>query len=274
MSTISSILPTPPDGFSTQIASASITTSSLSVELDDATGLPTEGVGQFFKKDANGDIVAGSIEFCHWTGKSSNTLTFSDTGDRGITGSDSGAQAYVADDYFEVWVSSYYLANDELDSVFNPTTGALDTAKVADLTTAQTLTNKTLTSPVINPISVSVQITDASTDATTGDGKAVLNIPSNLNGYNLNAVGATVTTAPVGSTISIQIHNATDTQDMLSTALTIDASETSSATAATPAVINTSFDDVATDDIIRIDVDQVGSSTAGAGLVVRMEFTK
>ena len=112
MSTISKALPTPPDNFSTQIASSSIGTTTLSIQLDDATDLGTEGVGQLFKKDANGDIIAGSIEFIHWTGKSSNTITLTDTGDRGIAGSDSGAQSYVADDYFEVWVSSYYDGTD------------------------------------------------------------------------------------------------------------------------------------------------------------------
>jgi hypothetical protein len=145
---------------------------------------------------------------------------------------------------------------------------------VVGLTNEQTLTNKTLISPVINPIAVTCQITDSSTDAATGDGKAILNIPSNLNGYNLNAVAASVETAPVGSAISIQIHNATDAVDMLSTPLTIDAGENTSATAATPAVIDTNTDDIATNDRLRIDVDAVGSSTAGAGLVVRLEFAK
>lgn len=111
MSTISKFLPIPPDNFSTQIATTTVTTSTLSIELDDATDLGIEGVGQLFKKDANGNIIAGTIEFIHWTGKSSNTITLTNTGDRGITGSDSGAQAYSADDYFEVWVSSYYSAS-------------------------------------------------------------------------------------------------------------------------------------------------------------------
>lgn len=108
MSTISKFLPLPPDGFSTQIASSTVATDALTVTLDSTSGLPTEGIGQFFKKDSNGDLVAGSVEFVHWTNVSGNTITFSDTDDRGITGSDSGAQAYVADDYFEVWASSYY----------------------------------------------------------------------------------------------------------------------------------------------------------------------
>lgn len=108
MSTISSILPQPPDGFSTQISTATISSSDLTIGLDSVSGLPTEGVGQLLKKDADGNLVAGSVEFVHWTNVSGSTITLSDTGDRGITGSDSGAQAYVADDYFEVWVSSYY----------------------------------------------------------------------------------------------------------------------------------------------------------------------
>jgi hypothetical protein len=59
---------------------------------------------------------------------------------------------------------------------------------------------------------------------------------------------------------------------MLSTVITIDASETGSDSAATAAVINGSEDDVATNDVLRIDIDQVGSSTAGSGLIVTMGF--
>lgn len=109
MSTIAKFLAQPVDNFSTQIASSTIGATDLSIQLDSASGLPTEGVGQLFKKDSDGNIVAGSIEFIHWTGVSSNTITLTDTGDRGITGSDSGAQSYVADDYFEVWASTYYV---------------------------------------------------------------------------------------------------------------------------------------------------------------------
>jgi hypothetical protein len=48
---------------------------------------------------------------------------------------------------------------------------------------------------------------------------------------------------------------------MLSTALTVDASEYTSATAATAAVIDTANDDVATDDLI-----EVACTTAGTGV--------
>jgi hypothetical protein len=57
---------------------------------------------------------------------------------------------------------------------------------------------------------------------------------------------------------------------MLSTALTIDANETDSSTAAAAAVINTSNDDVATADRVFIDVDTAG--TGAKGLNVTFTF--
>jgi hypothetical protein len=60
---------------------------------------------------------------------------------------------------------------------------------------------------------------------------------------------------------TIQIRNVTDAVDVLSTRLTIDSGETDSSTAAAPAVINTSNDDVATGDQFAIDVDAAGTST-------------
>jgi hypothetical protein len=108
MSAITNPLLTPPDNFSSQVSSATVSPTAITFTVEDATGLPTEGVGVLFKKDSDGKIVSGSIEFIHWTGVSSNTITLTDVADRGLTGSDSGAQTYVAGDFFEVWVSSYY----------------------------------------------------------------------------------------------------------------------------------------------------------------------
>lgn len=112
---------------------------------------------------------------------------------------------------------------------------------------------------------------DFGTDVTTGDGKFYIVIPSTLNGMNLVGVHAKVITAGTTNTTDIQIANVTDTQDMLSTKLTIDSTETGSDTAATAAVINTSYDDVATNDLLRIDVDAV-STTAPKGLIVTLIF--
>jgi hypothetical protein len=53
--------------------------------------------------------------------------------------------------------------------------------------------------------------------------------------------------------------------------MTIDSGETSTSSAATPAVIDTSKDDVATGDVIAIDVDAI-STTAAKGLIVNLIF--
>lgn len=103
------------------------------------------------------------------------------------------------------------------------------------------------------------------TTALTTSEKAYWRVPSTMNGWNLVAVGATVGTGAAGSSSSgtptFTVKNVTDNQQMLSTSLTVDANEYTSATAATAAVINTTYDDVATDDLIEIAV-----TTAGTGV--------
>jgi hypothetical protein len=59
--------------------------------------------------------------------------------------------------------------------------------------------------------------------------------------------------------------------DVLSTNLTIDSGENSSADAAAAAVIDTTKDDVATGQLIRVDVDAV-STTAAKGLIITLTF--
>lgn len=111
-----------------------------------------------------------------------------------------------------------------------------------------------------------IQLSAASgASITSGDSKGVIRIPSELNGLNLTAVGASCTTAGSSGTTTVQLRRvrAGVSADMLSTALTIDANETDSSTAATAAVINTSNDDIATGDQIHFDVDNVSSGTLG-----------
>lgn len=102
------------------------------------------------------------------------------------------------------------------------------------------------------------------TTALTTSDKAYFRVPSNLNGMNLISVSASVGTGATGASSSgtptFTVKNVTDNNQMLSTSLTVDANEYTSATAATPAVINTSFDDVVTDDLI-----EVACTTAGTG---------
>ena len=102
-----------------------------------------------------------------------------------------------------------------------------------------------------------------------GNGITHVTIPSTLDGKNLSSAQAHVYTAGTGSLTTVQLHNLTDGQDMLSTPITIDASEKDSSTAATPSVTG-SYNGVSTADVIRIDVDVVATSTLG--LEVRMVF--
>ena len=102
-----------------------------------------------------------------------------------------------------------------------------------------------------------------------GNGITHVTIPSTLNGKNLKSAQAHVYTAGTGSLNTIQLHNLTDGQDMLSTPITIDSGETDSSTAATPSV-GSSYVGVSTADVIRIDVDIVATNTLG--LEVRMIF--
>lgn len=114
-------------------------------------------------------------------------------------------------------------------------------------------------------------ITDFSTDVATGDGQFYIPVPAAYAGMNLVEVKARVITAGTTGTMDVQIHNFTDAVDMLSTKVTIDSGETSSETAATPYVINTATDDVADDDLLRVDVDAI-HTTAAKGFIIVLGF--
>ena len=118
---------------------------------------------------------------------------------------------------------------------------------------------------------VEVMCSGMADTVTVGDGKAGYLVPAKLNGWNLVRANAALLSAQSSSGLpTIQVRNATDSVDMLSTKITIDANESTSYTAATPSVVDTAHDDVATGDIILIDVDVAG--TGAQGLLVVLEF--
>jgi len=112
---------------------------------------------------------------------------------------------------------------------------------------------------------------DWTTDVATGDGKFYAHVLPAFNGMNLVYCHAEVITAGTTNTLDIQIHNLTQTADMLSTLLTVDSGETGSDEADVPYVIDTGNDDVATNDVLRVDVDAV-HTTAAKGLIVTLGF--
>jgi hypothetical protein len=112
-----------------------------------------------------------------------------------------------------------------------------------------------------------VTSSDESTLLTTGNSKVTFRMPF---AGTLQSVRSSLTLAPSGSTLVVDINKNATT--ILSTKLSIDAGEKTSVTAATPVVI--SGTSLADDDEITIDIDQVGSTFAGAGLKVLLKGTK
>mgnify|MGYP001574310175 CR=1 FL=1 len=112
---------------------------------------------------------------------------------------------------------------------------------------------------------IMISLSDEETDLETGTNKAIFQMPY---AFTITDIRATVGTAPVGSTLTVDINKSG--QSILTTKLTIDASENTSTSAATAHVIasgDTAFADGA---IVAFDIDQVGSSTAGKGLKVTL----
>lgn len=105
-----------------------------------------------------------------------------------------------------------------------------------------------------------------------GDGIARVVLPSNFGGLSLLNAGAHVYTPATGSTTNVQIHNETKGVDMLSTLIQIDAGENDTSTSATPPVIGPN-NGVSALDVIRFDIDQIGSGSAASGLELRIEFS-
>ena len=164
-----------------------------------------------------------------------------------------------------------------LTGVLRADSGVVSTdSDVTDLVTksvASDINTGTATTNVVTPDALAgsnlgiryVQAVLNGTTALTTSEKVYFRIPAALNGMNLVSVTGSVGTGAAGSSSSgtptFTVKNVTDGNQMLSTSLTIDANEYTSATAATPVAINGSFDDVVTDDLIEVAV-----TTAGTGV--------
>lgn len=101
---------------------------------------------------------------------------------------------------------------------------------------------------------------------TVGDYQGWFMVVPDFNGWNITHVYAmrrSGTGVP-----AFQLRNVTDGVDVLTTKITIDSGETTSGTAATAPVIDTTKDDVASYDIFAVDVDVAGTSTLNATVYV------
>jgi hypothetical protein len=109
-------------------------------------------------------------------------------------------------------------------------------------------------------------VSDETTSLTTGTAKVTFRMPFAM---TLTSVRASVTTAPTGSTIIIDIKESGTT--IFSTKLTIDATEKTSTTATTFVLSDSSLAD---DAEMTVNIDQVGSTVPGAGLKIALIGTR
>lgn len=116
--------------------------------------------------------------------------------------------------------------------------------------------------------SVSICVFDSLTTPSTWDGKVYFTIPSALNWMKLVRANANAITVWSSWSMTVQIHNLTDTVDMLTWLISVWFLDY----AGTPWTIDTSNDVVATDDLLRIDVDSIYSTGSPKWLIVTLDF--
>lgn len=145
------------------------------------------------------------------------------------------------------------------------TTASSGAVEELSVGTGLTLSGGTLSAAL--PIEIQVACSDETTALTTGAGKVTFRTPCAM---TVTAVRASLTTAQSSGNIFTVDINEGNTS-ILSTKLTIDNTEKTSTTAATPPVISDSS--LADDAEITVDIDQIGDGTA-KGLKVTIIGTR
>ena len=115
-----------------------------------------------------------------------------------------------------------------------------------------------------------ILVTDATDVLATGDMQGWMFVPEYANGMRLMSAHACVTTPSTSGLPTVQIRNVTDAVDMLATRITIDENDRTSYAADTPHEVDTANDEVATGNLLAVDVDVAG--TGAKGLVVILVF--
>jgi hypothetical protein len=169
----------------------------------------------------------------------------------------------------DVFNDANFLLYDNGDSTRNLQfqLSGITTGTTRTLTVADASGTIALTSLVGASAELVIACSDETSNLTTGTEKVTFRMPYAM---TLSSVRASVNTAPTGSTLIVDINEAGST--ILSTKLSIDASELTSTTAATAAVISDTA--LADDASITIDIDQIGSTIAGKGLKVVLKGTR
>ena len=217
-----------------------------------ATTLSAQASDNSYNDSANGFVTAGfavgdRVRVTGFTGNAANNITVGI-----ITALTAGKMT---------------IGGTDGDVIVDDAAGESVTIKkwVSRRTTAQAIAN--LAVAAAQTESIIIAVSDETTALTAGTGKVTFRMPY---AFTLSAVRASVTTAPTGANLVVDINEGG--ASILSTKLSIDATEKTSTTAATPPVISDTA--LADDAEITIDIDQIGSTIAGAGLKVVLIGTR
>jgi len=108
---------------------------------------------------------------------------------------------------------------------------------------------------------------EEATAATVGTGKLTFNLTFRC---RITGVSASVSTAPTGAALKADLK--WGSESLLSPVITIDAGTTTTAAASAPPAIGSGWENDWFDgDRLTVEVTQIGSSTAGAGLKIYLE---
>jgi len=171
------------------------------------------------------------------------------------------ASSVLIYDYIDQVSGSVVTSNLSIIDTFAGNISASLTAISASLTTVETISS--------NNHSAVIQIVGSTTDVDTISGIFYFRAPSEINGMVLKRAQAFVNTAGTTNPTTIQVRNMTQfpSNDALNLAISIASGDT----AGTIGTVDTAYDDVATDNQIKIYV--TGESTTKAqGLQVVLEW--
>jgi len=184
-----------------------------------------------------------------------NTVETADIQADAITGAKIADDAINSEHYTNGSIDTAHIAADQIDATL-----IADNAINSEHYTDGSIDKEHLSAGASQEV-IAIACGDESTAHAAATAVVTFHMPY---AFTLTGVKAGVTVAPVGSVFTVDINEAGTT--ILSTKITIDASEKTSGTAATAAVISDTA--LAADALMTIDIDGVGSSTAGAGLKV------
>jgi len=162
----------------------------------------------------------------------------------------------------------------EVDAATATAAGITELATTAEINTGddtgRTLTPKALADSIFGERNIQMVVFDWGSDLSTGNGKFYFYVPATLNGFVVQSVHAAMITAPTGADVLINIQKQ-GVDDIFSTPIKIAADTLVSIDSGTGVwVIDANFSTLTTGTIVRVDVDQVGSSTAGKGLYINL----